>query len=738
MGVPFLRRWLKRKVVNAVYGGKLQKVHSLAVDANALLHTCVRNVLDRRKSYDDEDQKVELEVIDTFLYALATLFQKYKPTDTFYVALDGPAPVAKMVQQRWRRYISSSSQVPSFSGKISAGTSFMVELDSKLHTFLLGKGVTSNFSCKQVIYSSWRVPGEGEHKIMDYYRSLTQQQRDKQHVIYSPDADLSILGAANNVNLFIVNDNPDEAPISCTAFRTYIQTQIPLSGFALEDFVLIATILGNDFLPRQVSFLSLEACLPVLLTSYSDFLKERQDGGQKPGLVFYDDSGNLTADFEALMAFVSYLADREQDMLVAAVKSKWEMEEEYEKKARTFEPYVWPPPVLNTSSGEPSEENYSIDEEAFRVQWRYQFAPLHTSGTLLENGEEVIVGQLLEDIEGVSEVLESYVNTDCKEETLSAVNSYLTGMVWVLHYYMGGDRAVNREWYYPHHYAPLLSDIASLYAERKVSEPLLHRPCFQNLESITVLHQLVSTMPTKYKSYLPSSLSEILPLFDSNSPIADLFPTGFQTYSNGEVDHAKGALIPFPDILRVEVCLRAMVSVQTLISWSNKDRESKPGSNEEYVYKREGPELADLFAPAPRKTRFEANAYPTRKDETMQVTVKTSGAAPNPLPPRGRPDKKREVIADYPPYTERQSLASLTVPKVDASVLADVTPVYPTEKRREKEEELPRPTPKTAPKTAPKTDAPKTDAPKTDAPKTAPKAAPKTAPKPTWVPKKNT
>lgn len=81
---------------------------------------------------------------------------------------------------------------------ISIGTVFMAKLSEQLKYFVNKKiSEDSNWRDCQVILSGHDVPGEGEHKIMEYIRKSRAQpdyNPNVRHCLYGLDADLIMLG----------------------------------------------------------------------------------------------------------------------------------------------------------------------------------------------------------------------------------------------------------------------------------------------------------------------------------------------------------------------------------------------------------------------------------------------------------------------------------------------------------------------------------------------------------------
>lgn len=146
-----------------------------------------------------------------------------QPQKLFFMAIDGVAPRAKMNQQRGRRFRSAQAAADQIkqaiakgeilptedrfdSNCITPGTQFMVRLQKELEYFVTDKISNDPLWTKvQVILSGHQVPGEGEHKIMDYIRymkSSSEYNPHTRHCLYGLDADLIMLGLCSHEPYF--------------------------------------------------------------------------------------------------------------------------------------------------------------------------------------------------------------------------------------------------------------------------------------------------------------------------------------------------------------------------------------------------------------------------------------------------------------------------------------------------------------------------------------------------------
>jgi 5'-3' exoribonuclease 1 len=161
-----------------------------------------------------------------FLY-VDRLYKMVQPNQVLYLAVDGTAPRAKMNQQRSRRFRSAKEAEQlaadlaareNFKGKemqseadkkrfdsncITPGTDFMLKLSLALQKWVDYKLKTDPFwmNGATVIVSGPDVPGEGEHKVMDFIRESQADYKKTgkssdvygpgwTHVLYGLDADL--------------------------------------------------------------------------------------------------------------------------------------------------------------------------------------------------------------------------------------------------------------------------------------------------------------------------------------------------------------------------------------------------------------------------------------------------------------------------------------------------------------------------------------------------------------------
>lgn len=223
---------------------------NLYLDMNGIIHPCAH-------PEHGPPPKTEVEMYDNICRTIDRLMRAIRPRQLLYLAIDGVAPRAKMNQQRARRFRSaqearelneianqvrrsSSTMQPvgdeedanhesSFtketqensnsdnsegvwdSNVITPGTPFMIQLAAYIRFYIRYK-LKHDVLWRdlRVIFSDASIPGEGEHKIINFIRNQRSQPSgyynpNLVHVLHGLDADLIMLGLATHEAHFYVS-----------------------------------------------------------------------------------------------------------------------------------------------------------------------------------------------------------------------------------------------------------------------------------------------------------------------------------------------------------------------------------------------------------------------------------------------------------------------------------------------------------------------------------------------------
>lgn len=469
--------------------------------------------------------------------------QVVRPKRLLYIAIDGVAPRAKMNNQRERRY-KFVDEVRLFKEKaaadgqevcegyfdpngISPGTTFMLKLNVELQRFIERKMESDKlWQGVEVIFSGVDVPGEGEHKMMQYIREH-QAEPNIRHCMYGLDADLIILALATHqpyitilreeVNLTYMREEPRRKVIGelqrfqiiyISLLREYLKLDFDcLSGVDFErlvdDFVLMVAFVGNDFVPRLPTFEISEGSINFLIASYKKLWRT---------------VGYLTQDGVILWAhlavFLEDLPQYERNALEDRIKSK--------KHRRENEPIPADKQLLSlkkiyqqgatstyNQSRKPREKDTDEDSEE-DIQETAEVEDSKTAerlrkrlkGDLKEGGMELIKAKYYQECFGFASVRGEEGASKIREVT----REYLRGLQWVLFYYYRG--CPDWEWYYPYHYGPMISDFVDVNSLMNVAEG--SEIPFSLTNPYRPLEQLISVLPPDSSHLIPAEIRHIL------------------------------------------------------------------------------------------------------------------------------------------------------------------------------------------------------------------------------------
>ena len=149
-----------------------------------------------------------------------------------FIAIDGPAPKAKMIQQRSRRHKSVLENKPWDTNAITPGTTFMNQLNIAL---------TKEFTQPNIIISDSDIPGEGEHKILQYLKQKKEHFQKQKNCIYGLDADLIVLSLLSGLN-----------DISLLRERTSFNIEQMDCDYLYLDIKELKKEIVNEFPKRQI------------------------------------------------------------------------------------------------------------------------------------------------------------------------------------------------------------------------------------------------------------------------------------------------------------------------------------------------------------------------------------------------------------------------------------------------------------------------------------------------------
>jgi len=243
MGIPYYFYNLTKKYKNIIIDKIPIDISIYAIDFNGIIHPQAQKEINEDKLFNNLWNKI------------LSYNEIYKP-EKILICVDGVAPVAKIIQQRKRRYLSIfKNKIDNIISKwdtnaISAGTDFMNNLDE----FIFNK-INDNNS---FIFDGSKNQGEGEHKIFHYLKNL---KFNNAIIINGLDADLIILSLLSNINnIYLMRENDDNITyLDIDELKKSLLEELKLIWLNLNDIEIIesycvmCSILGNDFIPNIIT-----------------------------------------------------------------------------------------------------------------------------------------------------------------------------------------------------------------------------------------------------------------------------------------------------------------------------------------------------------------------------------------------------------------------------------------------------------------------------------------------------
>lgn len=485
MGIPSYFRHILRKypaLIKGVGQQKPLKSDILLVDFNCLIYGCLKSqnlpvyTPDSQREWED----ALLHEIKTYV---VTLWRTASSPPIVFLAVDGVVPMAKIRQQRLRRFKSVwlaqkereagiRSENTWDSNAITPGTQFMERLTYALQELCTARGAGWSVSGAEKF-------GEGEQKVMEWLRTQNPKViQDKHITVYGLDADLivlSLLHSAKNPSTIwsILRESQEfgkgAATDEFTALSIYqlLSIMFPIKGSTtaekqlqhIYDYIAGMTLLGNDFLPHSLGF---------TIRDYGhDRLLKALDTLHKEGRFLTDGSQQIVK--KSLLYIIGLLAESEEEDIRNSFRKKYGMPQQPPRSdaERAMLPVQNLP--LEWAEEKHMWSNYKLNSDWTSIYYRKE-TPLF--------GEQ-----------------------DMHQKCIS----YFTGLQWVVNYYIG--KPVSTEWVYPWTYPPLWKDLLSI-GESLENLPFLEPPVERVLQPE---EQLALVLPYESWGLIRSSHLKSLP-----------------------------------------------------------------------------------------------------------------------------------------------------------------------------------------------------------------------------------
>ena len=530
MGIKYFFSWLRK-----TFRGQIQtvsmgdrsfadrvKVDTLLIDMNGVYHYCAQKIF-RYAGFEDKDSPAPPPTDHNArqMYRLVgdyldQLIRFVAPRQRVVLAVDGPAPLAKQAQQRSRRFRSAllHKEGTFDSSSITPGTIFMHRLTLYIDWWIRKRVSDGAWGGIDVIFSSEKAPGEGEHKLVEWVRRYGTDQ--EVYMMYGMDADLVMLSlATHRPHFHVLRDEPNREylyyHINLEQIRAHLANALLSDNAPLDDrvyiidFVAMVAFTGNDFLPHLPTIEILGGGLENLLATYRAVSRQYGSLTTPAG----------TLHIPALQAFLGTLGLSQESDLLQAYNTPIEFPDKLLARFITAEK--------------------RLDWEGYRRAYYSEKMGCNT-----------------------------------EEEIMIACLKYIDGLQWVLTYYTRGTPHSHWKWFYPYHHAPFLTDMAKYAANycewadlrprgeaKKAKKSSVQQEKIANRYDVRSpnnrpfppLLQLLSVLPPTASGLLPAALGSLM----TCPRLVEYYPTEFEVDMDGKRKDYEGvALLPVLDYEALE------------------------------------------------------------------------------------------------------------------------------------------------------------------------------------------
>ena len=488
MGIPSYFSFIVKNHPNIIkrFTKDTIKINNFYLDSNSIIYDAVRNI----NFEEDLSQSTNTKIIGRVIQKIEEYISTIKPDNLVMISFDGTPPIAKLEQQRNRRYKSwyqnemsrdifkKTKLDPFNTAEITCGTPFMAELDKKIRNYFSNP---KKYGVEKIVVSGSDESGEGESKIFNYLRSSYTIKKDSTNIVYGLDADLIMLAINNlpvNNNIYLFRETPEfikSIDSSLEPNENYLM-DIPAlaenitidmnNGLELTeeqrhkrlyDYIFICFFLGNDFMPHFPSINIRTGGVHKMLNAYKATIAANEN---------LTDGKNII--WKNVRKLVQHLSDLEEEHLKTEMKKR-------DRGEKQFIPNDTPEELYKKFDLIPTYERETEKYiNPFKNGWKKRYY------------------SILFDIDSSDE-----------ERIKQICSNYLEGLEWTMKYYTTG--CPDWRWCYKYNYPPLLQDLIKFipYFDTTFIKPNENKPVSQ-------LTQLCYVLPRHSLKLLPLKLHELL------------------------------------------------------------------------------------------------------------------------------------------------------------------------------------------------------------------------------------
>jgi 5'-3' exonuclease len=485
MGIPSYFSYIVKNHVSIIkkFENNLL-INHLYLDCNSIIYDVVYNI--------DFTKLIESD-IDTIIKAVCVKIDSYisflKPDTNVYIAFDGVAPVAKLEQQRSRRFKSlyqnnikknimkNITSDPWNTTAITPGTLFMKQLNETIYNYYKNP---ERYNIKKFIISGSDKYGEGEHKLFQFIRENKEEHSNKNIVIYGLDADLIMLSInhlpiAENIYLFretphfiqsinadlepnesYLLDIPELAKTITKNMNNDIELNIEKHNNCLYDYIFLCFFLGNDFMPHFPALNIRTGGVDKMINAYKETI-----GGTNENLT---DGKNIY--WKNVKKLVNFLANNEEVFIKNETKLR-------DKREKYKLPCEKPEDKLKKIELLPNYER-QLEKyiNPFKTGWQNRY-------------------------------YECLFDKDDEEHKKEVCINFLEAIEWTMKYYTSG--CSNWRWFYRYNYPPLLIDLVKYIPQLETEFIEYKKP-----NPVNELVQLSYVLPKQSLHLLPEKIHKNL------------------------------------------------------------------------------------------------------------------------------------------------------------------------------------------------------------------------------------